>query len=140
MQRKKKIGCHRHIKNIDIFGYPVHLSFDGKTGGAAGVFMAQPTHQTCLGGLLTFTFVAVIILALINVDQQTEEDRWTLKQSYEFVLPGGLSNQSDSKMSWLNLQDEEIAISLSISEATTTRQLGAQDYEEIMKYLQIDFI
>ena len=57
----------RYIKNMDMFGYPVHFSFDnGKTGGHSGVFMAQPTHQTCLGGLLTLGFIAVVVLSLLN--------------------------------------------------------------------------
>ena len=32
--RRKDWNIGRYVKNIDMFGYPVHLNFEGKTGGA----------------------------------------------------------------------------------------------------------
>ena len=64
----KSKGFKRLIKDFDIFGYPVHLNFDKKSGGGVnGTFMASPTHQTCLGGLLSLTFYVFVIVILVQL-------------------------------------------------------------------------
>ena len=65
--KTKKRSIKRMIKDFDLFGYPVHLNFDEKGGGSNNsLLLAQPTHQTCLGGLLSFAFFIIAIIILVS--------------------------------------------------------------------------
>lgn len=68
-------GCRirQKFKNVDIFGYPVHMNFDQKSGGGAGnTYFTAPSHPTCIGGLLTLVFFLVMIVTYAQI--MGEED------------------------------------------------------------------
>ena len=59
---------------MDIFGYPVNLSFDKKGGGASNsIFFPQPTHQTNCGGCFSIIFALLLIMVIYGLVQNDSD-------------------------------------------------------------------
>ena len=75
-------GCRirQNFKSYDIFGYPVHMNFDQKSGGGAeNTYFVQPSHPTCVGGFLTLVFLILMISMFVFI--MNEEPIYINQQS-----------------------------------------------------------
>ena len=112
------------VKDIDLFGYPVHLNFDEKGGGGTNsLFLAQPTHRTCLGGLMSLSFLVVSVIILVN------------QLSTSYSLQKEQIREFDQSM---NMKDDGSTLTLSILDLNTGTNV--EFGEEVKKYIDVQYL
>ena len=65
MDNKRRRKFKKCLKDIDLFGFPIGLNYNGKGGGGvSGSILSSPQHQTLGGGIITIAFLLVAVVII----------------------------------------------------------------------------
>ena len=140
MKSTKKRGrtLSRCVKDLDIFGYPVHLGFEGKTGAASGTFIAEPMHQTLLGASCSLIFImaAMLILAAALL---APGGSIILGSSFEVLMPDG-AFAAGGEVGEVSLKDQKIAVVVRLVDMSSGEPVEVPYDASAKKYIKIEFV